>query len=61
MPAPSCTMPYEATGAVARSASAIHAVANGTSDSQNSRCMFAQSTAPLMRSTTCRRWWWLFQ
>ena len=53
--------PYSATGKAANSFSPIHAVPNGTSDSQNSSSMFAHSTRPLTVLAACSRWWWLFQ
>ena len=42
-------------------ASLSQAVANGNSDTQNSTCRFAHIILPLMCSTRCSRWWWLFQ
>ena len=47
----SSTHPYTAVGTDANSFSPIQAVANGTSDSQNSRCVFAHMIRPLIRST----------
>src|SRR3954471_19535497 len=41
------TMPYAAIGSDANWVSPIHDVTNGTSESQNSRSMFAQRTRPL--------------
>ena len=55
------TNPYTTTGAVFLGCSPNHAVAAGVSESENSSPMFAQRTRPSMRSTTCIRWWWLFQ
>ena len=51
---------YAAVGSASR-CPPIHAVPNGNSDSQNSRCRLAHRTRPLMRSVACSRWWWLFQ
>ena len=34
----------------------IHAVTNGTIDSQNSRCRLAHNTPPEMREVACSMW-----
>ena len=39
--------PYAATGSGAKWVSPIHAVTNGVSESQKSRCRFAHNTRPL--------------
>ena len=46
----------DATGSGGKSFSPIHAVTNGTSDSQNSRCTFAQRIPPVTRSDACSMW-----
>ena len=46
----SSTTPYTAVGVGAKLFSPIQPVANGTSESQKSRCMLAQRTPPVTRS-----------
>ena len=43
------TTPYAAVGSSAKSFSPIQPVKNGKSDSQNSKCRLAHSTAPFTR------------
>jgi hypothetical protein len=55
------TTPYNADGAAAKWFSPIQPVANGTRDSQNKRCRFAQSIDPVTFRHACSIWWCLFQ
>ena len=50
------TAPYTAVGVEAKPPSPIRPAANGTSESQNSRCMLAHNTPPVTRSVTYSMW-----
>ena len=55
-PAPSKMTPYTAVGIEAKWFSPTHPVANGMSESQKSRCRFAQRIFPLTRVVACNMW-----